>query len=305
VAGLAHGGGGEHGRADGFNLHRRREGYHRAMRALLAWALLVMAAVVALAWLLQRRLLYFPAPMDQAVAEGRAAALGLEPWREDDPAAPLHGWLLRTPGARGTLVVFHGNAGSALDRVYVARAFARASPALPLDVFLVEYPGYGPRAGTPSQAAMLASAREAIAAARREVPYGAGPLFVLGESLGSAVAALAAAAAPGEVDGLILVTPLASVPAVAARHYPGLPGWLVRDAYRADRALTRFGGPVAFVLAGRDEVVFTDLGQALFDARTGPKALWVDPRATHNTVDWSPGAPTWREAVTFAAGPRR
>lgn len=269
------------------------------MLARVAWALVAVAAVLALAWLLQRRLLYFPAPMDRGAAERAAAALGLEPWVDGrgDPAPgerELLGWRLRTPGARAGLVVFHGNAGSALDRAYVARAFARASPALPLDVYLAEYPGYGPRPGAPAERAILLAALEAIRAARAEGPR---PLFVLGESLGSAVAALAAAEARDEVDGLVLVTPLASVPAVARRHYPFVPAAFLRDTWRADLALPRYGGPVAFLVAGADEVTFADLGVALHDAYPGRKALWVEERATHNGVDWRPGLARWREVV--------
>lgn len=270
----------------------------RVVRALLVLAA-AAAAVLSLAWLLQRRLLYFPAREDRARAEARARRLGLAPWT--GRGGELLGWRLHTPGARGRLVVFHGNAGSALDRVYVAAALASAAPALPLDVYLAEYPGYGPRPGTPSEAAILAAAAEAVAAARGE---GTGPLFLLGESLGSAVAALAAAAAPASVDGLALVTPLASVAAVARRHYPLVPAALLRDRWRTDLALARYPGPVAFVVAGRDEVVFPDLGAALHDAYAGPRWMWVDPAATHNTVDWRPGLGRWRELVEFLAAPR-
>jgi pimeloyl-ACP methyl ester carboxylesterase len=270
----------------------------RLVRALLLLAA-AAGALLALAWLLQRRLLYFPDREDRATAEARARRLGLAPWI--GARGELLGWRLRTPGARGRLVVFHGNAGSALDRTYVAAALTLASPALPLDVYLAEYPGYGPRPGAPSEHALVAAAAEALAAARAE---GTGPLLVAGESLGSAVAALAAAAAPDSVSGLLLVTPLASVPAVARRHYPLVPAALVRDAWRTDRALGRYRGPVAFVVAGRDEVVFADLGIGLHDAYRGPRRLWVDPGATHNTIDWSPGAARWREIVEFLAAGR-
>ena len=265
------------------------------VRVTLAVAALV-AVALALLWASQRRLLYFPSRTDRAAADRLARARGLEPWA---PAGVLLGWRARHPaGARGTLLAFHGNAGSALDRTYLVDAFASAAPALPLDVVLVEYPGYGPRPGSPTQAAILAAAREAIAAARAE---GKGPVLLAGESLGSAVAALAAAEAPSEVAGLVLVTPLASVPAVAARHYPFLPAAFFRDPWRTDRALPRFGGPVAFLLAGEDEVTFADLGRALFDAYPGPKRLWVDARAGHNGLDWRPGLQRWREMVEVAA----
>ena len=267
----------------------------RAARALLLVVALVVATALALAWVLQRRMLYFPARYGRELAEGHARTLGLEPWVVD---GELIGFRAPTPGARGVLLVFHGNAGSALDRLPFVRAFARAAPALPLEVRLVEYPGYGPRPGDPGQGALVAAARAAIAAARRESP---GLLLVAGESLGSAVAALAAAEGPRDVDGLVLLTPLASVPAVARRHYPFVPSLLVRDAWRTDRALPRYGGPVAFLVAGRDEIVFPDLGVGLHDAYAGRKRMWVEEGATHNGLDWSPGLARWREIVEFLA----
>jgi pimeloyl-ACP methyl ester carboxylesterase len=115
------------------------------------------------------------------------------------------------------------------------------------------------------------------------------------------VAALAAAADPAAVDGLLLVTPLSSVPAVARRHYLALPEAFYRDAYRADLALPRYAGPVAFLLAGRDEVVFPDLCRALHDRAPGQKRIWEDPLAGHNTVSWDPSLPRWREIVGFLA----
>ncbi len=265
------------------------------LRLLAAVAALLIAAI-ALAWLGQRRLLYFPDRYDLERALRPAAALGLEAWA---PAGTFLGWRAARPGARGTLLVFHGNAGSALDRGYFVDVFARASPDLPLDVVLVEYPGYGPRPGSPAQASLLAAALEAVREARRANP---GPVLLAGESLGSAVAALAAAESPGEVTGLLLVTPLASVPAVARRHYPFVPGGFLRDGWRADLALPRYGGPVAFLVAGRDEVTFADLGRALFEAYPGKKRLWVDERATHNSIEWKPALERWREMVELVAG---
>jgi hypothetical protein len=264
---------------------------------LLGAVLAGTAALAGVAWLAQRRLLYFPDREDLARAERRARALGLEPWTD---GGELVGWRAPAPGpARARLVVFHGNAGSALDRGYFAAAFRAALPGLPVEVLLAEYPGYGPRPGAPTEASLLAAARAALASARRGAP---GPVLVAGESLGSAVAALAAAADPGAVDGLLLVTPLASVPAVARRHYPLVPGFALRDRWRADLALPGYGGPVAFLVAGADEIVFADLGRALHDAYPGPKRLWLDEGASHNGVAWDPALPRFREMLAFLVG---
>ncbi len=263
---------------------------------LLAIAVAAAGALAAVLWLAQRRLLYFPDREARADAERRAHALGLEPWEE---GGELLGWRAPAPGARARLVVFHGNAGSALDRGYVAAAFRRALPDVPVEVLLAEYPGYGPRPGTASEPALRDSARTALAAARRGSP---GPVIVLGESLGSAVAALVAAEDPAAVDGLLLVTPLASVQAVARRHYPFVPAFLLRDRWRADLALPRYGGRVAFLVAGADEIAFADLGRALHDAYPGPKRLWVEEGASHNGLRWDPSAPVFREMLAFVFG---
>ena len=116
-----------------------------AVLAALAAALSLAAVLL---WLAQRRLLYFPERSDRGEAEQRARRLGLEPWTD---GVELVGWRARRPpgAARGRLVVLHGNAGSALDRRYFVEAFGSAAGAA-LDVYLVEYPGYGPRDGAPS-----------------------------------------------------------------------------------------------------------------------------------------------------------
>jgi pimeloyl-ACP methyl ester carboxylesterase len=147
----------------------------------------------------------------------------------------------------------------------------------------------------PSQESLVRACREAVALLHRDGV----PVVLVGESLGSAVAALAAAEMPGVVNGLLLVTPLASVTAVAKRHYPFVPGGMIPDAYRADLALPRYPGPVAFLVAGRDEVVFTDLGLALHRDRAGPKRLWVEEGAGHNGLTYDPADGRWREILHF------
>jgi hypothetical protein len=259
------------------------------------------AVLCLLVFLLQRRMLYFPTRQAPETAVAAARALRLEPWRDDSGA--ILGWLSRHPSKKpqGTLLVLHGNAGSALDRTYLRDAFQAPGMALALDVVLLEYPGYGPRAGSPSEAALVAAAEDAL---DRLAWEHRDPVLLLGESLGSAAAALAAERHPERVKGLLLVTPLMSVPAIARRHYPFLPTLLARDRFRADRALAKLRLPVGFLVAGRDEVVFPDLGQALFETYSGPKRLWVEERAGHNNLDYAPSLPQWGEMAAFTIGAR-
>jgi pimeloyl-ACP methyl ester carboxylesterase len=252
----------------------------------------IIAGLLLMVFLGQRRLLYFPDRYSVASAEQEGRRLGFEPWL--DARGRFIGWRSphRAGKTTGRLLALHGNSGSALGRAYL-RDTLQAPGVPPLDLYLLEYPGYGPREGSPSEPAIVASATDAIDLL---LAGGTAPILLLGESLGGAAAAIAAADRPA-VAGLILVTPLTSIRAIARRHYPLAPASLLKDRFDTAAALARFRGPVSFLIAGLDEVVFTDLGLALHAGYAGPKRLWVQERRGHNSVIYDPRDPMWREMV--------
>ncbi len=243
---------------------------------------------------LQRQLIYFPEVAEESRLLAEAQRLGMQPWRAADGA--LIGWL---PAAQGNvqrrLLIFHGNAGYALQRHYFVAGFA--SPDSGWEVRLFEYPGYGARPGTPSESDIKAAALEAV---EQMLGEDSRPLYLLGESLGSGVAAWLAGTLPQRIAGLLLVTPFTRLPDVAAHHYPFLPvRVLLRERYDSVAALAAYDGPVAFLLAGEDEVVPVDLGRQLYALYGGPKWLKVVPGAGHNTLPLHPGAAWWSEVSGF------
>jgi len=258
---------------------------------LLALLLGGYGALCLLVVLFQRRLMYFPSRATEVEALGTARGLGLEPWK--DGSGQLAGWRAPCPGAPVRVLVFHGNAGSALDRAYYLPLFPRA------EVILFEYPGYGPRAGEPGQERVVEAALQALEQSKREF---SGPTWLLGESLGSGVACAVVARRPRDVAGLLLVTPFARMTDVAAWHYPWLPvRFLLRDRWDNVEALTRYTGPVALVIAGRDEVVGAAQGR-LLAASAGPRArAWEQERAGHNSLDLRPDAAPWPELRAWMA----
>jgi len=243
---------------------------------------------------LQRQLIYFPSKAQADVLSELASRMGLQAWR--DNAGEAIGW--KSPGdpnARYRMLVFHGNAGYALDRDYFVTGLRAQGNQW--DVFLFEYPGYGAREGTPSEVNFKATATQALKAL---LAVDSRPVFITGESLGSGVASFLASSFPNEVAGLLLVTPFSSLADVAAHHYPFLPvRTLLSERYDSREALSHYGGPVAFLLAGRDEVVTSELGRQLYDSYGGPKWLHVEAHAGHNTLPYNPGAPWWGEVSTF------
>lgn len=248
---------------------------------------------------LQRQLIYFPQAAAEGELERAAARMGLQDWRDDK--GRLIGWRSR-PGAGEVrrVVVFHGNAGYALHRYYYVAGFLAQAQAW--EVYLFEYPGYGARPGEPSESGIKAAATEAV---KSLLADDRGPLYLVGESLGSGVASHLAALFPEQIDGMLLVTPFTSLADVAAHHYRFLPvRALLSEHYDSVQPLSRYRGPVAFLLAGSDEIVPPALGMRLYDGYQGPRWLRVESGARHNTLDFSASGDWWREMSRFLTGDR-
>jgi len=252
--------------------------------ALVAFFLLAGCVV-----LFQDRLIYLPENQPLAAMIADASENGLMPWPDENG----YRGLLREPAGavRGTVVLFHGNAGHAGHRVWYADELTRFG----LRVILAEYPSYGARSGQVGEASLVADAVETLVLVRRRFP---GPLLLAGESLGAGVAAAVASSA--DVAAVLLITPWDSIESVARHHYPWLPvGWMLRDRYDSVANLSAYHGRVAVVVAEHDSIVPTDLGRRLFAGLAEPKRLWSVPSADHN--DWMThvDATWWKAVVRF------
>lgn len=252
--------------------------------------LLGYVAISALAFVFQRRMLYLPTTT--RLPEARITAAGLRYWPSVEGSRGLLG--SEDPvDPRGTVIVFHGNAGAAHDRGYYARALSSQN----LRVILAEYPGYGGRAGRPSENVLVADALETIRLAHRE--YGE-PLFLWGESLGGGVVASAAGKTDVPIAGVVFFLTWDSLSNVAQTHYWFLPArWLIRDRYDNADNIQGYEGRVAVVLAEHDEVVPVQHGKRLYDSITATKRLWMFEGARHNEFPVAPELPWWQEVVTF------
>jgi len=236
---------------------------------------------------LQNRLLYFP---DKATIDEMVAG-GMDAW---PTPREFRGLVAEPPGAvRGTVIVFHGNAGHAAHRTFYANVLAPVG----LRVILAEYPGYGPRDGALGERSLVADAEQTLLLAHRR--HGV-PLLVIGESLGAGVAAAAAAHQRDKVAGLLLITPWDRLENIAAHHYPWLPvSWFLRDRYDSAANLASFGRPVIVAVAERDSIVPARFGKALYEALAQPKRLTMMKGAEHN--DWPARVDEtwWRDIIAF------
>jgi pimeloyl-ACP methyl ester carboxylesterase len=201
-----------------------------------------------------------------------------------------------------------GKSGRGIRRKHRIRAesrlyldgFERLTGGKNWEVYLFEYPGYGARAGQVNERSFIEAGEKALASL---MAGDSRPVYLLGESLGSGLACALAERRPDRVAGLFLVTPYARMGDLAAHRFGFLPVRLMlRDAWDNVAALRAYRGPVAILIAGEDEVVTAAQGRLLYQSYEGPKRLWTDPDAGHNTIDFSASAPWWQEVSDFLLG---
>ncbi len=263
------------------------------MRALKYFKRLLLLFVMLLGaiYLIQDRLLHYPEQIDRAAALSMAKDLRLAPW--PDSTAP-RGWLRETARTtRGTIVLFHGNAGHALYRSW----FADELETHGYRTLLAEYPGYGHRPGAMDEATLSADAEEVIASIRNSY---SGPLIVAGESIGAGVAAAALARGKTGVDAVMLITPWNNLASVAVHHYPLLPARLIlRDRYDSVANLKEFRGPKLVLIAGRDSIIPAELGRKLFMELAANKKLLEMSNSDHNNWTGEMRPEMWEAALNF------
>ncbi len=248
----------------------------------IAYGLFVLAAAI-----FQRRLIYFPRTIPPALAEPAAAELGFVPWR--NPSGQIIGWKMPATSAPvASVLITHGNAGCAIDRGYLAGPI---HDAVPVDVFVLEYPGYGSREGLPDKKSILAAAEEAFGLLTNGLPK-----YLVSESIGAGAACYLAGAHPKEVAGLALFMPYHNLASVAQRKMPLLPAYfLLLDRFNPAECLKDYRGPVKMVLAGADEIIPVESGRRLLDGYEGPKTLQIIPGARHNDIAGQ--SPEWWQEV--------
>src|ERR1035437_10003630 len=125
----------------------------------------------------QRKLLYFPSHLE--------ITNELDPWIHE---GQIIGYSREAPVPKNIWLMLHGNGGQAAHRASALPCFSRDD-----SVFILEYPGYGWRDGTPTRVAIIDAARQAYEILRKRFPNH--PLCLVGESLGTGPASLLAMSA--------------------------------------------------------------------------------------------------------------
>ena len=236
---------------------------------------LVYAIIIAVAFMVQRKLTYFPSTIH--VLPHDIGLEGVEELTLDAPdGARVLAWYGRARPGQPTLLYFHGNGGNLAARSDRMRRYLQRGRGM----LMLTYRGYSGSLGSPSEKANFADARLAY---DRLIADGVAPadIILYGESLGSGIATRLATQVP--VGGIILESPYTSIAEVGQSRYPFLPvRYLIQDRYEHLGCIGGIHAPLLVVHGQRDRVVPFEMGEAVFKAAPEPKEFLPLPRAGHN-----------------------
>ena len=251
----------------------------RFMVTLVIVAATAYGAILALAFAVQRRIVFQP-----DTARPHASALAIPQLREvsirTPGQPPLLAWYLPAPAGRPMIAYFHGNGGNLAYRSDRIRTFWQAR----LGLMMVEYPGYGGNAGSPSEAGMIAAGRAVLAFLDAQGVQSEQLIFY-GESIRSGIATRLATEHP--VAGLILESPYTSVLDIARRTVWGrfLPvQLLLRDRFEQLSLIKGVHAPLLIMQGKKDIIVPPDMGRAVFMAANESKVMWSTSEGGHNDL---------------------
>ena len=230
-------------------------------KMLISISLLIFAAWLLLCfalWHFQHQSIYHPSP--EHVASPDDMGLQYEDvYLQTDDGVLIHSWYIPSVGAENTLYFLHGNAGNISHRLESIGIFHR----LGLNVFIIDYHGYGKSKGRPGEQesyhAAMAGWRFLVEGKNIEESN----IVLFGRSLGGAVAAwLATQVKPAAV---ILESTFTSIPDIAAHYYPYIPvKWLSRIKYPSLDLVSEFQSPLLIIHSREDELIPFSHGQTLF-----------------------------------------
>ena len=188
----------------------------------------------------------------------------------------LHGWFIPNKNAKRTVLFFHGNAGNISHRLESIEIFHR----LELNVFIIDYRGYGQSEGKISEKGTYRDAEAAWNYLSNTQGISGQQIIIFGRSLGASIATwLASKHTPA---ALIIESGFTSVASMGQRLYPFLPvRWLTNFKYDTRQYVKNISCPVMVAHSKNDEIIPYDEGREIFHAAVEPKQF-LEMRGGHN-----------------------
>lgn len=251
---------------------------------------LVVAVVlpIVLAAACGRALLYHPTQLGETE---RAMATSMPGWQEERVRAgeeiELVGLSRPAPDPSAPWLLFYG--GNAMGLVAGQHILSLIAGDAPWGLAVFAYRGYDGSGGRPTEESLHADALAHVAHLAERHAVGTNRLVVIGQSLGTGVAARLAAtlAERGSPPAaLVLLSPYTSMAQVFDDQVPLVPvGWVAPDPYRTDRLVGDIDSPVLIIHGSADGLIRVEHGRRLAQA-FGDRASYLELEGRHHNDLW-------------------
>jgi uncharacterized protein len=251
------------------------------MKKTVATGLIVIGGLLMALIALQSKMIFFPETLDAAY-DFRLGENATEVFVETDDGERINALWFRAEASRGVVLYFHGNAGSLRGWKDVSHDIVP----LGLDLFIIDYRGFGKSTGRLTEQGLYEDARASYAFLRTQ-GYEADDIVIYGRSIGSGVASELASTHP--CRALILETPFTSLPDLASALAPHFfPRLTLRFRFENARKLAGIKVPVLLLHGDQDEIIPHSHSEALA-ALIGRRArLVLIEKGRHNDLSAHP-----------------
>ena len=217
-------------------------------KTILSFLTLAVALYVAVSvyfYFIQNAIIFNPTQLEEGHKFGYSFPFE-QRWFDVSDGARIHAILAQADSAKGLVIFYHGNGGSADTQPLKFTLFLNAG----YDVLYPDYREYGLSSGTLwDEDDLVGDMKQVYTAMTAE--YNEDKIVIVGYSLGSGVAAQVAAV--NNPRNLVLWTPYYSMVDMKNAEYWFLPTFLVRYPLRTDLALPLIDEPITIFYAENDK----------------------------------------------------
>lgn len=188
----------------------------------------------------------------------------------------LQAWYIPYPESNRVVLFFHGNAGNISHRKESLEIFHK----LGLNVFILDYRGYGKSEGEPNEPGLYIDSRTAWHYLVDIKKFKKENIIIFGRSLGGAVAS--ELAADVQAGYLILESTFSSAKDMARESFKLL-SYFIPIKYELNTAenVKKINTPLLVVHSPNDKVIPFKLGKKVYEAANQPK-FFLELRGGHN-----------------------